>query len=272
MIARVMDIGDLDHPAIVPIKFVCLGRYPKVVTPFFWSSLKAVLAAPTDWWTANAKAITVVGIAAGIECLHSQAISHKDLRPANVLFDAENRHPHVTGLVSFARTSYAAPEPDPNEKADVYAFGLILYEIVVGGSHLGSRVIPGDIKTEVRTLIQRCTAPKPNDRPAFARIVRELAAIDYCVVPGVGKAEVSKYVASLGATVSAGLLMTRSGPFFATRVQKPPDHAWPVIAEQPPTELDLSFTDGWPEEESESDSEDSGQFRSRIPTLLCLLE
>lgn len=271
MIARARRIAGLDHPALVPTKFVCLGRSPKVVTDFFSTSVKAVLAAPPDWWMANAKAITVVGIATATEYVHSQAVTDKDLRPANVFFD-EHRRPHVAGLVSFATTSYAAPDSDHNEKADVFAFGLILYEIVVGGSHLGSRAVPKDVKMEVKTFIKTCTAPKPTDRPRFARIMRDLRALDYGIVPGIDKAEVSKYVSSLGPMAASGLLTSRAAGLFSTRLWKPPNDASAVIPEPPPTELDLSFTDAWQEAESESESESSDEFASRIPQPLSIVK
>src|SRR3954452_17352480 len=85
-------------------------------------------------------------ICAGLAAAHDCGVLHRDLKPANVMLDADGRV-RITdfGLAGLAGTftdvrsgtpAYMAPEQlagtDVSERSDIFALGLVLYEIYTG--------------------------------------------------------------------------------------------------------------------------------------------
>ena len=92
--------------------------------------------------------IILVGVSRGMKYLHDRNIIHRDLKPGNILLD-NNYRPHISdfGLSKIFETGhsysqsqivgtlpYMAPElfrgEKYNRKADVYSFGILMYEVV----------------------------------------------------------------------------------------------------------------------------------------------
>ena len=156
-------------------------------------------------------------IASGLAAAHRAGIVHRDLKPANVMVDA---HEHAL-LMDFgiARSTaaasmhtmpgsligtldYMAPEQargEPaDERTDVYAFGLILYELLAGGrprystegglSSLIARLEKGppalktvlaDVPAALDRIVNKCLSPNPQARyPSANELVADLEALD----------------------------------------------------------------------------------------------
>ena len=137
-------------------------------------------------------------IAAGLKAAHDAGVIHRDLKPANVLL--EGHHAIITdfGIAgSLAGTTaagggtmagallgtveYMAPEQASGEKvdhrADIYAFGLILYDMLVGRR-------PWTGETAIGDLMQRMKHPPPALRSIDPRIPERLDSIvARCVEP-----------------------------------------------------------------------------------------
>ena len=95
--------------------------------------------------------IILAGIARGMMLLHKKNVIHRDLKPENVLLDKDYK-PHITdfglskifnpqhsqsqSMSNFGTLAYMAPEIINGNKfsvkADVYAFGILMYEVLTG--------------------------------------------------------------------------------------------------------------------------------------------
>ena len=128
-------------------------------------------------------------IGGALAAAHRQGVSHGDIRPGNVLFDAEDNAYLADFSVGYdparlaydgrgsADMRYLAPErrdggPPPTAAADVYAFGVLLGELLIDAVH---EAVAGS------GALQAATSAEPHDRPANA--VDVLAAISALLAP-----------------------------------------------------------------------------------------
>jgi serine/threonine-protein kinase len=143
-------------------------------------------------------------LCAGLAAAHEKGILHRDLKPANVMVDGRGRV-RITdfGLAGLAEgfegaelragtPSYMAPEQlagkQVSTRSDVYALGLVLYELFTGKPAYEART-PDDLRRmqettptspsnflegfdpSVERVILRCLEPDPQQRPASALAV-----------------------------------------------------------------------------------------------------
>ena len=137
-------------------------------------------------------------ICAGLAAAHDGGVVHRDLKPANIMLDGGGRIritdfglAGATGEVLRAGTpAYMAPEQlsggEVTPRSDIYALGLVLYELFTGQRALDAKNMAelivkrenGEIKppTEIvrdldegiERVIMRCLAPDAAKRPASA--------------------------------------------------------------------------------------------------------
>ena len=120
-------------------------------------------------------------IASGLRAAHEVGVVHRDLKPANILIDEEDKaiitdfgiaRSTESGTIATAAgaivgtLAYMAPEQamgkPVDQRADIYAFGLIVSEMLV------SRRAPSQGDTALALLIERCqpgAAAASHDRP-----------------------------------------------------------------------------------------------------------
>jgi serine/threonine protein kinase len=165
------------------------------------------------------KARLICDIVIGMRYVHSCGMIHRDLKPDNILLDANgrglicdfglSRMQSAEGLPSgdAGTYQYAAPEQwrrgRYNEKVDVFSFGLVVYEIITGRRvferRRSSRLpdLPQSFGRLMQNVIRRCWSSTPSDRPSFADIFNEFKESQWAVLPGADGERIAASVAEV---------------------------------------------------------------------------
>lgn len=192
----------LAHPHILPV--LAYGRendLDYMALPFMpGGTLTARINAHTRGMPLPQAADYVAQIASALDYAHERGVIHRDVKPANVLLDADGRIlladfgvarvfestgqsalPTLTVEGQLLGTpAYMAPEqldgPRVSRQADIYALGVTLYQMVTGA-------LPFEADTPIALAMRRLQAEPPPPRrdradlpaPAQAAILRALA-------------------------------------------------------------------------------------------------
>lgn len=147
----------------------------------------------------------------GIEHAHNRGIIHRDIKPQNILID-ENGQLEITdfGIAKalsetrltetnqvMGSVQYISPEQAKgkiaDERADIYSFGIMLYEMITGElpfqaetqvsvalQHIQSPIpniddFREDVPVGLKNIVYKCTEKDPNDRYSDAgEVIRDL--------------------------------------------------------------------------------------------------
>lgn len=204
---EVWTMANVDHPSILKLIGVTLRQPFCMVTELLQTSLqnRIKMISPTR------RSIIAYKVAQGVEAMHKAKVLHRDLKSGNILLD-EFDNPRVCdfGLVGFLtpepRTGFVgtcqwmAPEviistPYYTEKADVYSFGILLWEMltlkmpyegmmqdyVVMGVLDGLRptISPQYGPPKLIELICSCWHQDPAARPTMTQVVEALKCKEY---------------------------------------------------------------------------------------------
>ena len=138
-------------------------------------------------------------IAAGLEAAHASGVIHRDMKPENVLMDADGTarvtdfglalplHEASTRLTLagtvMGTVDYMAPEQfrgvEADARLDVFALGVMAYELLTGKTPRGSFDAPHRLRAEIpahiSTAVMKALRPEPAER--FASISAFMQAL-----------------------------------------------------------------------------------------------
>src|SRR5579859_2365870 len=188
-VCRVFDVGEFDGITFLTMEFVDGEDLA--------SLLRRIGRLPQD------KAIEVARqICAGLAAAHDKGVIHRDLKPANIMLDGLGKvRINDFGLAGIAANmqgadvragtpAYMAPEQltgtEVTSKSDIYALGLVLYEILTGKRAFEAATLPElirkrnqleitkpselvrDLDPILEQLILRCLNRDAANRPSSA--------------------------------------------------------------------------------------------------------
>ena len=186
-ICRVYDIGEVDGQPFISMEYVDGEDLADL--------LKRIGRLPYD------KALeTARKICAGLAAAHDRGVIHRDLKPQNIMLNKRGEPvimdfglaavtDQLTGAEARIGTpAYMSPEQlrgdEVTAKSDIYALGLVLFEIFSGkrayeartvgdllklqeGAQMSSLTsLAADVDPQVEKVIKRCLNPDPSQRPA----------------------------------------------------------------------------------------------------------
>ena len=190
-VCRVYDVGDVEGQTFFTMEYVDGEDLA--------SLLRRIGRLPQD------KAIEIARqLCAGLAAAHAKGVLHRDLKPANIMLDGRGQVVITDfGLAGVAddirgpevrsgTPAYMAPEQlagkEVSTRSDIYALGLVLYEVFTGKRAFAERVasvlhgdldrtpsrpssVVKDLDPIIEKVILRCLETEPSSRPATALAV-----------------------------------------------------------------------------------------------------
>jgi serine/threonine-protein kinase len=170
-VCRVYDVGDVEGQLFLSMEYVDGEDLA--------ASLRRIGRFPED------KALEIARqICAGLAAAHDRGVIHRDLKPANIMIDAAGRVRIMdfglaaAGAVDEVRVgtpAYMAPEQlegrEVTFKSDIYALGLVLYELFTGRRAFTATTLPDLVQQQATSDITAPTELVKSLDPAIERAI-----------------------------------------------------------------------------------------------------
>lgn len=192
-------IAKLEHPSIVPVYDVGEENNQPYFVMRYMNGGSLTERIKKSVYSVDDAARLLEQIAPGLDEAHSKGIIHRDLKPSNILFAAKEipcisdfgiakltQHEGetmTTGSAIIGTPAYMSPEQAAGNavdgRTDIYALGIILYEMLTGRQ-------PYQSETPMGLALKHITEPVPNileARPDLPAWVGEIIAVSMAKTP-----------------------------------------------------------------------------------------
>src|SRR5262245_38792078 len=240
-------IAQLEHSAIVPVYDVDTdGDQPYFVMRYMsGGSLSERIKAGVFTIEEATRILERVG--PGLDEAHSKGIVHRDIKPSNILFDgrgtpyvsdfgiaklSQAQAGNVTGSAIIGTPAYMAPEQAQGDvvdgRVDIYALGIILYEMVTGRQ-------PYEADTPMAVALKHITDPVPHILNANPKLP---PGMDMVIQKAMAKDRDERFASSKEMTDALHAVMrgetTKLQPVAAPKTIKGTAIQRPIVAEKKP--------------------------------------
>ncbi len=185
--------ANLDHPSIVDIyDFGSSGNFDYIIMPFIdGESLKEKLNREKKLSLSESLDL-IAAITSALSCAHKNNVVHRDIKPSNILIDKQG-HAYLTDFgiskdleaveltlpdTVMGSPRYISPEQitgkEIDGRCDLYALGLIFYEMVTGSYPYAGRNTNAVYYAQVNEVPPRPDQINPDIPGALSDIIMKL--------------------------------------------------------------------------------------------------
>jgi len=277
---EILTVARLQHPHIVPIlKAGEVDGLPYFVMPYVDGESLDIRLRRTGPLAVRETMAIMKDVARALAFAHERGVVHRDIKPGNILLASgsatvtdfgvakalstarrSGEKPNGNGLtntgMSLGTVLYMAPEqaagdPDIDGRADIYALGIVAYEMLSGSApfaDLGPRemltarltqpprplsMYRKDVPLGLEKVIARCLAIDPVDRPQTATELVEMLEDPETISGSFSSAKIAHHgrrakrmvisaLALVGAIVVSAGIYTRLHPSGTAAIAEPP--------------------------------------------------
>ena len=257
-IVTVTDFGEFESIPYLVMRYIPGGR-----------TLKGMTGSPMPY----AKAVDLImPIIGALQTAHEQGIIHRDVKPSNVLLtgqdipmlsdfgiakvlDSDGKSETLTSAGTTVGTpEYMAPEQwhdsDVDARADIYALGVVIYEMLTGRPPFKGRNTTGtmiaalteplppardfapDLPVEIAQVVEKALAKKPEDR--FTSMKEFGLALQAAVVSARAAAATGAHATTVQPVTPTDLSTVMETPVSGVRGGMVPPVSPPVAPVYPP--------------------------------------
>jgi len=212
-------LAQLNHPNIVTVFDYgeTVGLYYFVMEFVDGVNLRDLL---NDGKLEPQQALTIVPpVCEALQYAHDKGIVHRDIKPENMLLDKEGRvkiadfgiaalvgaESETSGTPPYMAPEQAGPSPEVDHRADIYALGVVLYEMLTGERPNKELVAPSrKVQVDVRLdeIVLRALEKNPELRYQQASIFKtQVETIASTSGQGAAQAEPENTKADRGQTI-----------------------------------------------------------------------
>jgi len=191
-------IAGLEHPFVVPVyDFGYHEHEPYIVMRYMTGGSVEGLLHQHTTLEMSAIAPIIERMGEALDAIHAKGIVHRDLKPANILIDSNGdtfladfglvkivgSSGKLSGRFMLGTPAYMAPEQVYGQseitlRADVYALGVMLYEMLTGRPPYLHTDIPKLLMMHVTEPIPRITEARPDVSPEIEALIMKAMAKD----------------------------------------------------------------------------------------------